>query len=162
MTLFLSVSTICWSALKAKQWNSISERLAVQLVWHLMKVTGCKLDTTHSFCLNQCCLETENDNNQNFLERLSWRALFLNLPMAGDFPAAVALPPRGDALEEKQNLDNWKYSKCIIVFELWYFLKLEIFTFRWLIHKTLAWGSVDSSSAHYFINLYYRKCFEYF
>ena len=63
-------------------------------------------------CPNQCWLETENDNNQNFLERLSWRALLLNL-VAGDLPAGPPLPPRGDMLGDKEALINSKCTWCL-------------------------------------------------
>lgn len=56
--------------------------------------------STHA-CCNQCWLVTKNHNDQNFLERLSWRALLLNL-VAGDLPGDAPLPPRGDMLGEKK------------------------------------------------------------
>lgn len=59
------------------------------------------LSDTHTQCTrpcsNQCWLETGKCNDQNFLERLSWSALLLNL-VAGDLPGEAPLPARGDML----------------------------------------------------------------
>lgn len=51
---------------------------------------------------HQCSFGRENNNNQNFLERLSWRALLLNLREAGDLPGDAALPARGDKLGRQE------------------------------------------------------------
>lgn len=69
-------------------------------------------------CSNQCWLETENCNDQNFLERLSWRALLLNL-VAGDLPGDAPLPARGDMLGERERERGGKnYWKSASVFSV--------------------------------------------
>lgn len=63
-------------------------------------------------CSNQCWLETENCNDQNFLERLSWSALLLNL-VPGDLPGDAPLPARGDMLGYRKRDREKKNSASV-------------------------------------------------
>lgn len=117
------MATCCWNKCEQNERNNTSPVLRHLEVtkYRLNHITShSQLNTypthtknaqsTHA-CSNQWWLVTRNHNDQNFLERLSWRALLLNL-VAGDLPGDAPLPPRGDVLgEKKRALIN--INKCI-------------------------------------------------